>query len=153
MDEIRGGEVQPGEPYVTVDGSAVTELVRPERGGSGNLSVAEAVIEPGQRTLRHVHRESDEVYYVLSGKGDVSVGGEVFPRSTRELPVHPCGSAALCARGGRRAAEDTVCMRPPVCARRYQPGRLTRPRVVRWQRATQTLTSVFSRSWTRPASR
>jgi mannose-6-phosphate isomerase-like protein (cupin superfamily) len=71
-----GGLVGPGEPYMTRDGSQIEELVHPNRGGPPNLSVARAVIEPGQATHCHYHAESDEVYYVLSGKGVAMVGGK-----------------------------------------------------------------------------
>lgn len=79
-----------GERYRTLDGSMVTELVRPERGGSRNVSVAEAVIEPGQGTLPHDHPESDEVYYILNGKGVVSLGEnlhQVEPGSCAFIPA------------------------------------------------------------------
>ncbi len=57
------------------DGSLVEELIRPEREGSANLSLARAVIKPGQQTLRHYHATAEEVYYVLSGEGVIAVGG------------------------------------------------------------------------------
>jgi len=71
---VGGGLVEPGEAYTTRDGSRIEELVHPDRGGPPNLSVARAVIEPGQVTHCHYHAESSEVYYVLSGKGMVTVG-------------------------------------------------------------------------------
>jgi mannose-6-phosphate isomerase-like protein (cupin superfamily) len=64
---------EPASPHLTLDGSLVTELIRPERGDSRNVSVAEAVLAPGGSTRPHLHRESDEVYYVLSGKGIATV--------------------------------------------------------------------------------
>lgn len=64
-----------GKPYRTLDGSWVTELVRPERDGAGNLSVAEAVINPGQATLAHRHEASEEAYYVLEGVGLLWLSG------------------------------------------------------------------------------
>ena len=61
-------------PYVTLDGSTVWELVRPEDGCS-RVSVAKARIEEGKRTLGHVHHTRDEIYYVLGGEGVVYTGG------------------------------------------------------------------------------
>ncbi len=74
MTDATGGLAEPAEPYVTRDGSLIRELVHPERGGPPNLSVAEAVIAPGQATRPHYHTDSNEVYYVLSGKGVVRIG-------------------------------------------------------------------------------
>ena len=86
--EPEGGLVQPGEAYVTRDGSTVVELVRPERGGSRNVSVARAIVEPGQPTQRHYHTDSDEVYYVLQGTGAVRLGD-------RWLPVEPAATVFI----------------------------------------------------------
>ena len=66
------------EPYKTLDGSLVTELVRPQSEGSEKLSLAEAVIRPGQSTLFHVHRNSEEIYYVLEGEGLLRIGACQF---------------------------------------------------------------------------
>ena len=65
------------EEYTTLDGSRILELIRPEREGSRNLSLARAVIESGCSTLRHRHVKTEEVYYVLSGQGMLEIGGEV----------------------------------------------------------------------------
>ncbi len=113
MDKDRGGEAQPGQPYVTLDGSMVTELVRPERGGSRNLSVAEAVIEPGQRALRHAHRESDEVYYVLGGKGEVSVGEKSFPVEPGSCLFSPAGEPHSAAAAGNGPLKILCACAPP----------------------------------------
>lgn len=57
------------ESFVTLDGSTITELIRPGTEGSRNLSVAQAVVAPGGSTLPHLHRRTEEVYYVLEGEG------------------------------------------------------------------------------------
>ncbi len=64
------------EGYVTLDGSFVRELIRPERSGSRHLSVALAEVAPGQATHLHEHTTSEEVYYVLAGEGTVQVGSK-----------------------------------------------------------------------------
>lgn len=91
MDRQVGGLIEPREPYRTLDGSMVTELLRPERGDSRNVSVAEAVIEPGQTTRAHKHLTSDEVYYVLSGKGLVRVGENSAPVAAGSCVLIPSG--------------------------------------------------------------
>ena len=66
------------EPYTTLDGSLITELIRPETEGSGNLSVARAVIMPGQSTFSHYHGSSEEVYYVLEGQGLLRINARTW---------------------------------------------------------------------------
>jgi mannose-6-phosphate isomerase-like protein (cupin superfamily) len=77
--------------YETKDGSWITELVRPERQGSRHLSVAEAMIEPGQSTQRHCHHVSEEVYYVLAGVGTVEVGAVIHPVEPDSVILIPPG--------------------------------------------------------------
>ncbi len=66
------------EPYVTLDGSAVRELMHPDHHGVAALSVAEAVVAAGAATRRHRHRRAEEVYLVTSGVGTMELGSESF---------------------------------------------------------------------------
>lgn len=63
--------------YRTLDGSMITELVHPSHDEVKNLSLAEAVVEPGQSTHRHTHADSEEIYYVLEGHGQLHLGPRV----------------------------------------------------------------------------
>lgn len=63
-------------PFITKDGSQVRELLHPKNSRIKRLSVAEARIEPGAATREHLHRSSEEVYYILKGEGEIHVGGE-----------------------------------------------------------------------------
>jgi mannose-6-phosphate isomerase-like protein (cupin superfamily) len=62
--------------YVTKDGSTVWELFHPASSPVKDLSVAEALVEPGQETGAHRHQRSQEIYYVLEGSGMMRVGDE-----------------------------------------------------------------------------
>ena len=63
------------KPYRTLDGSIVTELLRPED-GARRMSLAIARLDEGQSTRPHLHRTSDEIYYIQRGEGVVYVGGK-----------------------------------------------------------------------------
>lgn len=47
--------------------------------------------EPGQSQKVHSHGDSDKVYYVLEGKGKVTVGSEVRVLSANEITLAPAG--------------------------------------------------------------
>jgi mannose-6-phosphate isomerase-like protein (cupin superfamily) len=64
------------EPFVTADGSTIRELLGTASGHVQNQSLAEATLEPGQATARHYHGESEELYYLLEGSGEMEVDGE-----------------------------------------------------------------------------
>ena len=66
------------EAYTTKDGSLIRELMHPAIHGNMNLSLAQAVIEPGCTTISHVHKTSEEVYHIVQGKGIMSLGKEQF---------------------------------------------------------------------------
>ncbi len=78
--------------YVTLDESLIRELVRPERQGSRHLSLAEATIAPGQSTLRHQHRQSEEIYFVLAGEGIVEVAAHQHRVAPGEAVLIPPGA-------------------------------------------------------------
>jgi mannose-6-phosphate isomerase-like protein (cupin superfamily) len=59
------------EAFTTKDGSTIRELHHTER-----QSLAEATLVQGQVTERHLHRESEEIYVILEGEGDLEVDGE-----------------------------------------------------------------------------
>jgi mannose-6-phosphate isomerase-like protein (cupin superfamily) len=64
-----------------------------------NVSVAEAVIQPGGSTRAHSHAVSDEVYYVLSGKGVVTLGANSYSVEPGSCVLLPAGHVhfACCA--------------------------------------------------------
>ncbi len=47
--------------------------------------------EPGQSQKVHSHDGSDKVYYVLEGKGQVTVGSEVRELCAHEITLAPSG--------------------------------------------------------------
>ena len=54
--------------YRTLDGSEIRELCHPAVHGNRNQSLAEAIVEPGQSTRLHAHRQSEELYHVLASR-------------------------------------------------------------------------------------
>jgi mannose-6-phosphate isomerase-like protein (cupin superfamily) len=108
--EIRSREE--AEPFTTMDGSTIRVLLDAEQGGARNQSLAEAMLEPGHATERHYHAETEELYVLLAGRGEMEVEG-----TRRE--VGP-GDAVLIPAGARhqiRAGEEELrflcCCAPP----------------------------------------
>jgi mannose-6-phosphate isomerase-like protein (cupin superfamily) len=60
--------------YVTKDGSEIRELMHPAVHGNARQSLAEAIIQPGQKTQLHRHPMSEELYHVTQGTGIMSLG-------------------------------------------------------------------------------
>jgi mannose-6-phosphate isomerase-like protein (cupin superfamily) len=88
------------EAFVTKDGSLIRELMHPAKHASRAQSLAEAIVRPGAITVLHRHRTSEELYFILAGSGQMTLG-------TREFAV---------ARG------DTVCIAPGTAHRIRNTG-------------------------------
>jgi mannose-6-phosphate isomerase-like protein (cupin superfamily) len=58
-----------GEPFIARDGARIFELFQ-----SSGLSIASGYLKPEQRALSHFHDSSEEIYYIISGSGEVKVG-------------------------------------------------------------------------------
>ena len=65
-------------PYVTKDGSLIRELMHPVVHGSSNQSLAEATVPAAGKTFLHRHIKSEEIYYILEGRGIMTLGSEEF---------------------------------------------------------------------------
>ncbi|HEY1368320.1 MAG TPA: cupin domain-containing protein [Gaiellaceae bacterium] len=103
MIEVRS--LASAEAFTTKDGSTIRELHHTDR-----QSLAEASLRTAQSTQRHYHAETEEIYLVLEGRGELEIDGE-----KREIGP---GDAALIQPGARheiRALEPLrfLCMCVP----------------------------------------
>ena len=64
--------------YVTKDGSSIRELMHPSVHGNALQSLAEASVPPNTTTTLHLHRQSEEIYFILAGEGEMTLGSEIF---------------------------------------------------------------------------
>lgn len=68
-------KLQDLKPFVTKDKSIIREFFHPLHETSDQwpkdfpFSIALAAVEPGKRTLRHIHETSAEFYYIIKGVG------------------------------------------------------------------------------------
>lgn len=88
------------EPYVTRDGSLIRELMHPARQAVAGQSLAEAEVAPGQATVLHRHRVTEEIYHVLEGEGEMRLGEAVFPVGPGDSICIPPGTAHRIANTG-----------------------------------------------------
>jgi mannose-6-phosphate isomerase-like protein (cupin superfamily) len=78
-------------PFVTKDGSIIRELLAHRNSAIRNQSLAEATVPPGVRTESHHHAVSEEIYYVLSGHGQVRLDGTSHPVGPGDAIAIPPG--------------------------------------------------------------
>ena len=76
-------------PFITKDGSQIRELLAYRNSVIRNQSLAEATIAVGASTQEHYHPKSEEIYYILSGRGQMKLDGklqEVGPLDAIAIP-------------------------------------------------------------------
>jgi mannose-6-phosphate isomerase-like protein (cupin superfamily) len=63
-------------PFTTVDGSTIRELLAHRNSAIRNQSLAEARLAVGAATIPHHHAVTEEIYYILSGSAEMTLGEE-----------------------------------------------------------------------------
>jgi mannose-6-phosphate isomerase-like protein (cupin superfamily) len=64
-------------PFITKDSSEIREILAPANSPIQNQSLAEARLAPGMSTDEHFHPKSEEIYYILEGRGRMKIEAEV----------------------------------------------------------------------------
>ncbi|GAA5484149.1 cupin domain-containing protein [Haloferula sargassicola] len=72
--EIRKLADQP--PFTTKDGSTIRSILDAANAPVEKQSLAEATVPAGGATERHWHRDSEEFYFILEGRGEMEIDGE-----------------------------------------------------------------------------
>lgn len=115
--EIRARDAAP--PFVTTDGSTIRSLLDLSNAPVAHQSLAEATLEPGGSTVRHHHRASEEIYYIVEGSGLMEIDGEERAVTVGDAVLIPPGAwhrieasstgplRLLCACAPPWTAEDT----------------------------------------------
>jgi mannose-6-phosphate isomerase-like protein (cupin superfamily) len=96
------------EPFVTKDGSTIRELHH-----TAAQSLAEATLEPDQATERHYHRETEEIYFVLKGAGDMEVDGTHKRIAVGDAVLIPAGAWHTLYNNGTSELRILCCCVPP----------------------------------------
>lgn len=98
--------------YITRDGSQIRELLHPDHHGARNQSLAEAIVEPGQRTVLHRHGRTEELYHVTRGEGVMRLGEERFRVVVGDTVLIPPGTAHCVEAVGDSALHILCCCSP-----------------------------------------
>ncbi|MAS34540.1 MAG: hypothetical protein CL610_11065 [Anaerolineaceae bacterium] len=63
-------------PIHSPHGEVVRELIGKAAGGGDQHSVAHITLPPGTTSLKHYHPVVEESYYILAGRGSLTLGAE-----------------------------------------------------------------------------
>lgn len=113
--------------YITKDGSEIRELLHPDHHDISNQSLAEARVPAGVTTYLHRHLQSEEIYHITAGSGEMTLGSERFSVEPGDSVCIPPGTAhcitstgneplvILCCCAPAYAHEDTELLLEPDC--------------------------------------
>jgi len=62
--------------FITKDGSEIRELLAHRNSAIRNQSLAEARVPIGTSTAAHYHPQTEEIYYILQGIGEMRIDAE-----------------------------------------------------------------------------
>jgi mannose-6-phosphate isomerase-like protein (cupin superfamily) len=101
------------EPFTTADGSTIRELHGLPTSPVRNQSLAEATLRPGQATERHCHRETEEIYLLLEGTGEMEVDGELAHVAPGDAILIPPGAWHQLRADAGHQVRLLCCCAPP----------------------------------------
>jgi len=100
------------EPFSTMDGSAVRELMHPGTHGNQNQSLAEAIISVGHITRLHMHHSSEELYFITQGTGIMTLGNRMFLVKSGDTVLITPGTAHQIENNGEIELKILCCCSP-----------------------------------------
>ena len=104
--------LEQAEPFTTADGSTIRELLGLPTAPVRHQSLAEATLAGGQATERHYHAQSEEIYYVVEGSGEMELDGDRCPVSSGDAILIPAGAWHQITAGEERL-RFLCCCAPP----------------------------------------
>lgn len=79
-------------PFTTRDGSTIRSILDATNAPVRNQSLAEAFLPAGKCTERHHHKATEEIYFILSGLGEMEVEGETRQVAEGDAILIPPGA-------------------------------------------------------------
>ena len=98
--------------FTTKDGSEIRELLAHRNSCIRNQTLAEARLPPGRSTVPHHHVKTEEIYYLLEGRGWMRVGDETCEVVAGDAIAIPPGAAHQITNPGPGLLRFLCCCAP-----------------------------------------
>ena len=98
--------------FVTKDGSEIRELLAHRNSCIRNQTLAEARLPAGGATAAHRHAKTEEIYYVLEGRGRMRVGDQTRDVGVGDAVAIPPGAVHQIANTGQTVLKFLCCCAP-----------------------------------------
>lgn len=98
--------------FTTKDGSVIRELLAHRNSVICKQSLAEARVGPGLETQPHYHPLTEEIYYILEGVGEITIGKEIQPVGPGDAIAIPPGAIHTIRNSGEQTLLFLCCCAP-----------------------------------------
>ncbi len=98
--------------FTTKDGSEIRELLAHRNSCIRNQTLAEARLPAGRSTAPHRHVRTEEIYYVLAGRGLMRVGSERREVGPGNAVAIPPGQSHQITNTGQTVLKFLCCCAP-----------------------------------------
>lgn len=109
MDVIN---LQDARPFITADGSEIRELLAHRNSCIRKQSLAEARLAPGMTTESHLHKKTEEIYYILEGEGEMHMAEETRSVHPGDAIAIPPGTVHSISNTGTTTLKFLCCCAP-----------------------------------------
>jgi mannose-6-phosphate isomerase-like protein (cupin superfamily) len=98
--------------FTTKDGSEIRELLAHRNSCIRQQSLAEARVAPGLSTTPHYHPQTEEIYYILDGTGQMRLGDEERSVGPGDAIAIPPGQVHAITNTGSTTLKFLCCCAP-----------------------------------------
>ena len=98
--------------FTTKDGSEIRELLAHRNSCIRNQTLAEARLLVGGSTAPHRHLKTEEIYYILAGRGEMRIGEETREVSPGDAIAIPPGEVHEITNTGNEVLSFLCCCAP-----------------------------------------
>jgi len=100
------------EAEVVPGGGKIKRLIGSER--AKNMALAIGIFQPGEGLLLHEHPKEEEFYYILCGKGTVTIGDEEREVKSGDALYIPAGMKHRIVNTGSEELRSVFVLSPPT---------------------------------------
>lgn len=108
--DVRNIEQVPA--FTTKDGSEIRELLASRNSCIARQSLAEARLPPGGSTTLHYHPNTEEIYYILAGRGRMQIDDDVRDVGPGDAIAIPPGARHTITNTGGETLKFLCCCAP-----------------------------------------
>jgi quercetin dioxygenase-like cupin family protein len=98
----------------------IRHLAAPWNAGTRNVWVGTSSVDPGFASNEHSHAGQEEIFYCVSGRGRVKVGGEEARVETGDLVYVPPGSRHQLVNDGNAVFKVLAVVSPPFVPEKFK---------------------------------